>query len=220
MSKSRALRQSRDGGFTLLEVMVAIFVLTVGVVSVAALAGTMMTTGNRSKYLSLEASLASEKLEELNRWPANAPPVCVPTGNASVGSLSSDVLQTTQCPNSPVDGSAGASDSIAYDDDVSINYGATGNTDCPSSTGACFSETVANQSGGTTQYTTTYHSPDGQVSFSSSTTAPINMTFHRRWIIEADTPVTGVRRVTVLVTLNATNVQPNNAQFQMSMVRP
>ena len=46
------------------------------------------------------------------------------------------------------------------------------------------------------------------------------MTFHRRWIIEADTPVTGVRRVTVLVTLNATNVQPNNAQFQMSMVRP
>ena len=49
MSKSRALRQIRDGGFTLLEVMVAIFVLTVGVVSVAALAGSMMTTGYRSK---------------------------------------------------------------------------------------------------------------------------------------------------------------------------
>jgi len=217
MSKSRARRQA---GFTLLEVMVAIFILTVGAVSVAALAGVMMTTGNRSKYLSLEASLASEKLEDLNRWPANTPQVCVPTGSASVGSLSSDVLQTTQCPNSPVDGSAGASGSVSYYDDVNINYGASGNSDCPSSTGACFSETVANQSGGTTQYTTTYHSPDGQITFSSSTTAPANMTFHRRWIIEADTPVTGVRRVTVLVTINSANIQPNNASFQMSMVRP
>jgi len=46
------------------------------------------------------------------------------------------------------------------------------------------------------------------------------MTFHRRWIIEADTPVTGVRRVTVLVTINSANIQPSNASFQMSMVRP
>jgi len=219
MSKSRARRQA--GGFTVLEVMVAIFILTVGAVSVAALAGVMMTTGNRSKYMSLESSLASEKLEDLNRWPASAVQVCVPTGNTTVGSLTSSpgVLQTTTCPNSS-DGSAGASGSVAYYDDVNINYTATGSTDCPSSTGGCFAETVANQSGGSTQYTTTYHSPDGQITFSSSTTAPANMTFHRRWIIEADTPVTGVRRVTVLVTINSANIQPSNASIQMSMVRP
>ena len=213
MSKSQYPRPAGEDGFSLLEVMVAIFILTVGVVSVAALAGTMMVTGNRSKYMSLEASLASEKLEDLSHWSASATQVCVPTGSTSVGSLTSDVLQTTTCP-------AGASDSIAYYDDVNINF-SNSSTDCPSSTGGCFAETVASQSGGTTQYTTTYHSPDGHVPLpTTSTTAPSNMTFHRRWIIEANTPVTGVRRVTVLVTLNTTTVQPNNASFQMSLVRP
>jgi len=213
MSKSRPRRPAREDGFTLFEVMVAIFVLTVGLVSVAALAGTMMTTGNRSKYLSLEASLASEKLEDLNHWSASATEVCVPTGSTSVGSLTSDVLQTTICP-------AGAQDSIAYYDDVNINF-ANSSSDCPSTTGGCFAETVASQSGGTTQYTTTYHSPDGRVPLPvTSTTAPSSMTFHRRWIIEANSPVAGVRRMTVLVTLNSTNLHPNNASFQMSLVRP
>ena len=59
-------------------------------------------------------------------------------------------------------------------------------------------------------------------------------TFHRRWIIEADSPVAGVsaiclpgtRRVTVLVTLMDLSVQmytkstQPTVSFQMSMVRP
>ncbi|MFZ3214119.1 MAG: hypothetical protein WA188_21640 [Terriglobales bacterium] len=214
MSKSRVHRQAGEGGFTVLEVMVAIFILTVGAVSVAALAGVMMTTGNRSKYLSLEAQLASEKLEDLNRWPADTPQVCVPTGTASLGSLTSDVLQTTTC-------NSGASAGIAYYDNVNINF-SNGTSDCTSSTGGCFAETVTYQTGSpsTTQYTTTYHSPDGTVTNSTSTTAPTNMTFHRRWIVEANSPVTGVRRITVLVSINTANVEPNNATFQMSMVRP
>jgi hypothetical protein len=121
-------------------------------------------------------------------------------------------LQTTTC-----DG--GNQASIAYYDDVNINF-SNSTTDCPSSTGGCFAETITNQSGGTTQYTTTYHSPDGTVSNSTSTTAPANMTFHRRWIVEANSPVSGVRRVTVLVAINSAYVQPSNATFQMSMVRP
>jgi Tfp pilus assembly protein PilV len=212
MSQSRAPRPAGDGGFTLLEVMVAIFVLTVGVVSVAALAGTMMTTGNRSKYLSLEASLASEKLEDLNHWAPTAVQVCVPTGSTSVGSLTSDVLQTTTCPS-------GASSSVSYYDDVNINF-SNSSTDCVSSLGGCFAETVASLVAGTTQYTTTYHSPDGTVTVATTAAAPTNMTFHRRWIIEANSPATGVRRVTVLVTLSSTNVQPFEANFQMSLVRP
>ena len=205
MSKSRSRRQSGQGGFTILEVLVAIFILTVGVVSVGALAGSMITTGSRSKYLSLEASLASEKLEDLNRWPPDAPQVAVPSGT-SVGSLTSDSLDTTT--------------GIAYYDDVNINF-ANATTDCPSSTGGCFAETVTTYSGGSNQYITTYHSPDGTITNATSTTAPTNMTFHRRWVIEANTPVAGVRRVTVLVTLNSNvNVRPNNATFQMSVVRP
>jgi len=214
VSKSRARKPIRNDGFTLLEVMVAIFVLTVGVVSVAALAGALMTTGNRSKYLSLEATLASEKLEDLNRWPGDSPQVCVPTGNTSVGNLTSPILQTTTCPG-------GSQDSIAYYDDVSINFSnGASDPNCPSSTGSCFAETVTYQSGGNTQYTTTYHSPDGVVTNTTTSTAPANMTFHRSWIIEANTPVTGVRRVTVLVTLSNAGPQLNNASFQMSMVRP
>ncbi len=209
MSKSRARRQA---GFTVLEVMVAIFILTVGAVSVAALAGVMMTTGNRSKYMSLEASLASEKLEDLNRWSADSPQVCVPTGTGSLGSLTSNVLQTTTC-------DSGSTGSVAYYDDVNLNF-SNSTTDCPSSTGGCFAETITYQNGSTTQYTTTYHSPDGTVTNSTGTTAPANMTFHRRWIVEANSPVTGVRRVTVLVSINSANIQPNNATFQMSMVRP
>jgi Tfp pilus assembly protein PilV len=212
VSKLRAHKQAANAGFTVIEVAVAIFVLTVGLVSVAALAGTMLTTGNRSKYLSLEASLASEKLEDLNRWPASQPQVCVPTGTASLGSLTSDVLQTTTC-------DSGASGSVAYYDNVNINF-TSGTSDCASSTGGCFAETVTYQNGSTTEYTTTYHSPDGTITSSTSSNAPANMTFHRRWVIEANSPVTGVRRVTVLVSLQSTNVQPSNATFQMSMVRP
>jgi prepilin-type N-terminal cleavage/methylation domain-containing protein len=214
MSKSRS--HAGQDGFTLLEVMVAIAILTVGVISLAALAGTMMTTGNRSKYLALEASLASEKLEDLNHYSARMAEVCVPTGSTSVGSLGSDVLQTTTCPSAL----GGDSDSIAYYDDVSINF-SNGSSDCSSTTGSCFAETITSASGGTTQYTTVYHSPDGLITQAAPTsTAPSNMTFHRRWVIEGDSPTTGVKRVTVLVTLNSTNIQPFNGSFQMSMVRP
>jgi hypothetical protein len=45
------------------------------------------------------------------------------------------------------------------------------------------------------------------------------MTFDRRWVIEQDKPVAGVRRITVLVTLRDLTVQPP-VTFQMSMVRP
>jgi len=205
MSKSRPRKQVGNSGFTVLEVIVAIVILTVGVVSVGALAGAMMTTGNSSKYLSLEATLASEKLEDLNRWPPDAPQVAVPSGT-SVGSLTSDSLDTTT--------------GIAYYDDVNINF-SNASSDCPSSTGGCFAETVATQSGGSTTYITTYHSPDGQITTGSSASAPTNMSFHRNWIIEANAPVTGVRRVTVLVMLkNSPDVRPRNASFQMSMVRP
>jgi len=216
MSKSQVRRAAPDAGFTLLEVVVAIALLTVGMLSLAALAGTMMTTGNRSKYMSLEALLASEKLEDLNHYSHSMAEVCIPTGSSSVGSLTSDVLQTTTCPASL----GGDSDSIAYYDDVSINF-SNGTTDCTSTTGSCFAETIASQSGGTTQYTTTYHSPDGFITTAAPTsTAPSNMTFHRRWVIEGNSPATGVNRVTVLVTLNSTNIQPFNGSFQMSMVRP
>jgi hypothetical protein len=58
------------------------------------------------------------------------------------------------------------------------------------------------------------------------------MTFDRRWVIEQDQPVVGLRRITVLVMLNDKSVQlytgtvlpgqqpPTSVTFQMSLVRP
>jgi len=201
----------RERGFTLIETMVAMAVLTIGLVSVAALATTMLATGKRSKYMALASSLTSEKLEDLSRFPGDVPQVCVPTGNTSVGSLTTDTLQTTTC-------ASGASASVVYDDDVSISLG-NSSGDCPNQ-GGCFAETVSSISGGNTQYVTTYHSPDGRITSSAPTTTPsTRMTFHRRWLVEANTPVTGVRRTTVLVTLTDNSIQPP-VKFQMSTIRP
>ena len=206
-------KKTRARGFTLIETMIAIAVLTIGLVSVAALATTMLVTGKRSKYMALAASITSEKLEDLNRYANDDPQVCVPTGSTSVGSLSADITQTTSCPSPST-----ASASVSYDDDVDISFG-TGNAECPNQ-GGCFSETVSSVVSGKTQYTTTYHSPDGHVEAVVSNTATSQkMTFHRRWLVEADTPVAGVRRITVLVTMANKTVQPP-VNFQMSSVHP
>ena len=211
MSKSPLHKQSREQGFTLLEVLIAIFVLTIGVMGMALLGARMMATGQQSKYMSVAATLSSEKLEDLNRWDVDDPPICVPTGNTTAGSLTADVVQTTTC-------AGGGSASIAYYDDVSLTLNNNG-TDCPNSSAGCFAETISSVNNGTTTYTTTYHSPDGQISSGTSNNAPSIATFHRRWIIEADQPVVGTRRLTVLVTLTSQAIRPG-AVFQMSLVRP
>jgi prepilin-type N-terminal cleavage/methylation domain-containing protein len=213
MSKSRCRKQVREQGFTLVEVLIAIAVLTIGVMGMALLGTRMMATGQQSKYMSAAATLASEKLEDLNRWDTDDPQVCVPTGNASVGSITGDVLQTTTC-------AGGNSASIAYYDDISLTVtNASGN--CPNSSAGCFAETVSTQVGGATQYLTTYHSPDGYIDGGTlSGAAPAGRaTFHRRWVVEANQPVAGTRRVTVLVTLQNGAIR-SGATFQMSIVRP
>jgi Tfp pilus assembly protein PilV len=214
-----------------LETLVALIVLAVGVVATASLAARCMNTSRQSKYMSLAAQLASEKLEDLTRWDSDDPNVCVPEGISSVGSLTSDIVQTTTCPPplSSCTSSGGSTDLVNYYDDVSINTVVTGsNSPCPSTTYGCFSETVSTYVNGSIVYATTVHAPSGQIqTLPPSSTPPMLVTFHRRWIIEGNTPVTGVsaiclpgtRRVTVLVTLSDLSVQPL-VTFQMSTVRP
>ncbi|HEX4379479.1 MAG TPA: prepilin-type N-terminal cleavage/methylation domain-containing protein [Candidatus Acidoferrum sp.] len=57
-----------NSGFTILEVMVAIVVLTIGLVGTAALMSTTVNSTARSHLMSTAALLASEKLEDLGRF--------------------------------------------------------------------------------------------------------------------------------------------------------
>ena len=102
MLRLPAHKHVRGCGFSMLEVVVALAILSVGVMSAAALAGKMLATGRQSKYMSLASTLASEKLEDLNRYSPNDPQVCVPSASTSVGSLSSDIMQSTTCPPSMI----------------------------------------------------------------------------------------------------------------------
>lgn len=191
-------------GFTLIEVVVSIAILAVGLVAMGSLMGRMMAGTARSRYMSQAATLASEKLEDLNRWPANDPDVAVTSGSTA-GSLTSDIVQ-----NVTVNGST---NDVNYYDETVL-----------SAAGGAISETVSGlDSSGNKVYTTTSHQPNGTIvtttSNSASATPFSSISFKRRWVIEKDAPVAGVRRVTVLVFLEDQSVQPP-ISFQMSMVRP
>jgi len=185
----------RQLGFTLIETIVAISVLTVGLVAMATLMAEMSKNTSRSRYMSTASILASEKLEDLNKYPPSDPEVRVTAGTA--GSLTADLSNA----------------GVNYYDDVSL-----------SATGGGITETTSGDNGaGGTVYTTIVHQPDGTITSTTSGAppAPVGevLDFHRRWIIEKDVPVVGVRRVTVLVTL--TNPPVIKAvTFQMSTVRP
>jgi prepilin-type N-terminal cleavage/methylation domain-containing protein len=62
-------------GFTLLETIVAITILTIGLLSVAALMSQMVRGTSNSRAMSTAAMLATEKLEDLNRYPSTDPNV-------------------------------------------------------------------------------------------------------------------------------------------------
>ena len=215
MSVSLHKRKSVTGGFSLgfslIEVLVASMILCIALVAVGLLVGRMMTGAGNSKYLSTATVLASEKLEDINRWSGSDPQICVPTSSATVGSLTADINQTTTCP-------AGSSASVNYYDDVYPNL-TNGTATCQDTSVGCFAETISSVVGGVTKYTTTVHSPNGIVQSTTTNSPPAMAAFHRRWIIEANSPVNGVRRVTIKITTTDPSIKPP-VSFQMSIVRP
>jgi type IV pilus modification protein PilV len=180
MSTHKSLHRKlrRQQGFTLIETMVAILVLTVGLLSTAALMSTTVSTSARSHYMSMAAMLASEKLEDLDRY------------------TKTDVAQG---------GSLGA-DTANYFDQVQI-----------SSDNGSISETTTS-GGNTTVYT---QQPGNGVTVTVGALpapTPDTLTFDRRWQIVDDTPIAGVRTITVLVTLTNQSLKPP-VTFQMNEVR-
>jgi prepilin-type N-terminal cleavage/methylation domain-containing protein len=193
-----------EDGFTLMEVMVALVILTVGLMSGALLMANVYKNTVRSRYMSTAATLASEKLENLSRF-ANSDP----RGSLAGGSLTSDVGPVSATWNS-------TTVSVDYYDSVTLD-----------NTNGAMNQTYEILNGTTVKYVTQQFTADGLLHWNTanglpsapSTTAPSGITFKRRWVIEQNTPVTGVQLVTVSVTLMDSTVQPP-VTFQMSMVRP
>ena len=187
-------------GFTLVETMVAMAIMAIGLLGAAALMSQMSVSSNDSRYMSVEALLASEKLEDLNHFQPSDPNILV-TAGASVGDLVTDMRATVG--TTPVD----------YFDTVQISSGA----------GAMVETTSATNAAGVLTYTTTTHSPDGSVAVNTGTVQPAPtpdmLSFKRHWIIEKDVPEANVLRITVRVDL-IDGTRPQAATFQSSMVRP
>jgi prepilin-type N-terminal cleavage/methylation domain-containing protein len=201
--------KNRVRGFTLTEVAVALFVLAVGLSSVAALLASTVKSTSATEYMTQAATLASEKLEDLNRFPSGDPNVAVTSGSTA-GSITTDTSANVT--------SNSVTQLVDYYDEIFF-----------SPTAGSVSETVSGlDAGGNVQYTTTAQQPNGiiAVSQSSSRAALISgaIYFKRRWVIELNPTVNGVqvnglRRITVYVFLENASVAPN-ISFQMSLVRP
>jgi prepilin-type N-terminal cleavage/methylation domain-containing protein len=73
LSPRKPVQRSRQHGFTLIEMMVSILVLTIGLVGTAALMSNSVNMGAHARYVSTAALLASEKMEDLDRFPNNDP---------------------------------------------------------------------------------------------------------------------------------------------------
>ncbi len=192
----------RNSGFAMIETAIAIAILAVGLLGVAALLAQLGGNSTQSRYMSTEALLASEKLDDLNRYPYNDPAIAVPNGT-SAGSLTVDTTATITI--------GVVTENVDYFDKVQISSG-NGN----------MVETVSGKdAGGNNVFITTTHAPDGSITTTTSATAPVPtadmLTFTRHWVIEANMAgiPAGVRRFTVLVALQGATP----STFQSSMLK-
>lgn len=193
--------KARRRGFTLIEVVVAIGVLAIGLLSVAALIGNTMRTGTSAKFMNMANVLASEKLDSLNKWPAGDPNVA---------------------PGGALTGSATCAANDDYCDQVTMTEasGADYETQTQVVNGNPVTTTIVQTSTGCVDTPTNCNVPNP---------AGGGSTFTRRWLITspftvtsasgAQTTINGASRITVVVTLNNQGNQIP-VTFQMSMVRP
>jgi len=204
-------KTNRQSGFTLLEVVIAISVLTFGLLAVAGLMSQLSLNTGASRVSGMEVLLASERLEDLNARGLSDPNI-TPGGSLTADGVSQSVTY------------AGSTVIVPYSDTIDVSTGSD-----TSSNGDIIETVVGKDSIGNADYTITDHSPAGQASSvlvdpgTPPAATSATMVFHRRWLIEKDLPVVGVYRMTVWVQLEPVVGQLSGAMavpFQTSMERP
>lgn len=206
LSSHKFCTKANDGGFTLIETMIAIAILTIGLLGVAAMVTTTASLGTRARYMNMANVLASEKLDGLNKFPAT----------------DLNVACTTIC--GALTGPAVCASNDIYCDQVTVTE-----------TGGADYETQTQVVNGADVTTTVVHTNTGCVDTPANCgvaapAAGAGSTFTRRWMITASPTLSGVtsgsvtiggaRRITVIVTLNNQLTTTTPVTFQMSMVRP
>lgn len=207
MSLQLSSTNRRSRGFTLIEVLISMAVLTVGLIGMAAMVCSTLVFGANAKYINMANVLASEKLDNLNKWPSTD--LNVAPGGSLTGP-SSCAAGDTYCDQVTVSETSGAD----YITQTQIVFDPVTNTSNPVTT------TIVHTSAGCvdTPANCGVPNPNGGGS-----------TFTRRWQITANpvitdaagnpATVTGARRITVVVSL-VNNVSKQPVSFQISMVRP
>jgi type IV pilus modification protein PilV len=207
MSQQLSSVNRRTAGFTLIEVLVSMAVLTIGLIGMAAMVCSTMVFGTNAKYMNMANVLASEKLDNLNKWPSTDPNVAA---GGSLAGPSTCAAGDTYCDQVTVSETSGAD----YITQTQIVFDPVTNTSNPVTT-------------------TIVHTSAGCVDTPANCNVPnptgAGSTFTRRWQITSNpvitdaagnpATVTGARRITVVVSL-VNNVSKQPVSFQMSMVRP
>ena len=216
MSQSHRPRNADlEVGFTLMEVLVALTVLTIGLMAIALLMANVYKNTVRSRYMALASMLASEKLEDLSSYALSDP-----RAHLAGGVLTSS-LASVQAPSGATWNSSTVT--VDYYDTVTFNAKV-------GSTSGGMNETYEVLNGATVKYVTQSFTPDGLLHWDSvdgppyypsslSTTLPTGETYLRTWQIQANTPSAGLTTITVLVSMIDQTIYPP-VTFQMSTVRP
>lgn len=188
----------------MIEVLVSIVILSIGLLGVALFISAAVASGANARYMSMANILASEKLDNLNKWPS-----------------SDTTCDPNVCPGGSLAGPAVCAAIDTYCDQITVNE----------ASGVDY-ETQIQVVNEAPQTTTIVHTSSGCVDTPANCNVPApptgGPTFTRRWLITSNptitgngvtATVTGARRITVVVTLNNQSVR-NPVSFQMSMVRP
>ena len=190
----RGPRYRRAGGFSILELLVAMMVLLIGFIGMMQLIATSVVVNQHSTDLSSLTQLAAEKVEQLRAEQLGDPdygvagnPLFASATATSRGSLTTDDTET-------LPDSSGTAHTVSFYDYVTINRrdGSITRVEGLDDTG---------------RYQTVSRSLSGVTTSSANRYAPTTKTYVRRWMIQpytnSDTNqvVAGAFRITVTLSL-------------------